>query len=161
MFAGYGNFTPATLLGRLATVIYGVVGIPLFLVLLADTGKLLTRLLKHALSSVADDQFDFGAPVAISIAASYIAAGALLFSVWEGWNFIDAFYFVFVTLSTVGFGDFVPETPERFIACFLYTLGGLSLLAMVITVLTDTITTAIKRNIDCHLIIPEPHAKKS
>lgn len=31
----------------------------------------------------------------------------LLFSHMEGWNYMEGFYFAFVTLSTVGFGDYV------------------------------------------------------
>jgi hypothetical protein len=31
----------------------------------------------------------------------------LLFSHMEGWSYLESFYFAFVTLSTVGFGDFV------------------------------------------------------
>ena len=38
----------------------------------------------------------------------YIMLGAVLFSMWEKWEFSVAAYFCFVTLSTIGFGDYVP-----------------------------------------------------
>lgn len=37
----------------------------------------------------------------------------LLFSRMEGWSYVEGFYFAFITLSTVGFGDYViGESPS-------------------------------------------------
>lgn len=33
------------------------------------------------------------------ILTSYVCGGGVLFSLWEGWNFLDGAYFCFVTLS--------------------------------------------------------------
>lgn len=33
-----------------------------------------------------------------------------IFKAWEGWDFVTAVYFSFITLSTIGFGD---ETPTK------------------------------------------------
>ncbi|VDM75132.1 unnamed protein product [Strongylus vulgaris] len=41
--SGYGNVCPASELGRLLLVIYGMIGIPLALVTMADTGKFISR----------------------------------------------------------------------------------------------------------------------
>lgn len=38
----------------------------------------------------------------------YIFAGAYLFNHFEDWNIITAAYFCYITLSTIGFGDYVP-----------------------------------------------------
>jgi len=55
----------------------------------------------------------------------------------DDWNFLVGFYFCFITLSTIGFGDYVPGTSldtsaaqEKLILCALYLLIGLALLAM-------------------------------
>ena len=32
-----------------------------------------------------------------------------MFSAWEGWDFVSATYFSFITLTTIGFGDLTPH----------------------------------------------------
>ena len=78
-------------------------------------------------------------PISVSFAlmVGYIAVGALLFSFCEGWEYLVASYFCFVTLSTIGFGDYVPGTSldasasqEKMVLCALYLVFGLAVLAM-------------------------------
>ncbi len=41
----------------------------------------------------------------------YIVIGGIIYECWEdSWSFVDAVYFGFVTLATIGFGDFVPAS---------------------------------------------------
>lgn len=76
---------------------------------------------------------------------SYICGGALLFCRWETyWTFLDASYFSFISLSTIGFGDLVPgdkiygrgsdfleEVLElSFVFCSIYLMLGMALIAM-------------------------------
>lgn len=63
-----------------------------------------------ALSTFAiDDEFNLPISVAIFILLVYIFCGATVFYVWESWGFFESFYFVFISMSTIGFGDFVPQ----------------------------------------------------
>ena len=39
----------------------------------------------------------------------FFALGALLFTAWEDWTFFEAFYFCFITSTTIGFGDLTPD----------------------------------------------------
>jgi hypothetical protein len=43
----------------------------------------------------------------------YILLGAALFKAWENWGYLDASYFCFISLSSIGFGDLVPGAAVR------------------------------------------------
>uniref|UniRef100_A0A915I654 Potassium channel domain-containing protein n=1 Tax=Romanomermis culicivorax TaxID=13658 RepID=A0A915I654_ROMCU len=76
---------------------------------------------------------DVVVPIYLSmlIMVSYLMAGALLFSVWEDWEFLDSFYFCFVSLALIGFGDLLPTAAEeKMIMCSCYLLFGMALIAM-------------------------------
>jgi hypothetical protein len=42
-----------------------------------------------------------------SLSSVIFLGGAAMFSSFEGWSYFDAFYYCFITLTTVGFGDYV------------------------------------------------------
>jgi hypothetical protein len=56
-----------------------------------------------------DDEFNLPISVAIVILLIYIFVGAIIYWTWEDWGFFESFYFVFISMSTIGFGDFVPQ----------------------------------------------------
>lgn len=56
-----------------------------------------------------DDEFNLPISVAIFILLGYIFIGATLYNAWEQWGFFESFYFVFISMSTIGFGDYVPK----------------------------------------------------
>ena len=75
--------------------------------------------------------------VTVFVIPLYLTLGAILFNIWENWGFLNSFYFCFITLTTIGFGDFVPGSSltvsaakEKLISAALYILIGLVLLAM-------------------------------
>ncbi|CRK91732.1 CLUMA_CG005367, isoform A [Clunio marinus] len=86
----------------------------------------------------------------VFLVIGYIIGGAFLFNTWEGWNLLDAAYFCFITLTTIGFGDFVPaqgekENPEQSIAlCSLYLLFGIALLAMSFNLVQEEVISKVK-----------------
>lgn len=86
----------------------------------------------------------------VFLVVSYIFAGAFLFKVWEEWEFLDSAYFCFITLTTIGFGDFVPSkrvegTAEVNIAlCSLYLLFGIALLAMSFNLVQEEVIANVK-----------------
>lgn len=45
--------------------------------------------------------------VNVVIMFAYIAFGAFFLSGWEEWDLPTAVYFAFITLLTIGFGDYV------------------------------------------------------
>ena len=54
--------------------------------------------------------------------------GTIFYHAYEGWSWIDSFYFSVITLSTVGYGDFSPKTPVGKLFTALYILIGLGIL---------------------------------
>lgn len=58
---------------------------------------------------VIDDNFDITAQVAIFLLVVYVNFGAVLFFLSEEWSPLESFYFTYVTLTTIGFGDYVPQ----------------------------------------------------
>lgn len=70
-----------------------------------------------------DDEFNLPISVAIFILLGYIFIGATLFCLSEGWGFFESFYFVFISMSTIGFGDYVPKVKIlRIFFFFLFLL---------------------------------------
>jgi potassium channel subfamily K, invertebrate len=70
---------------------------------------------------------------AVLFLALYLAFGAFLLRLWEDdWEFFDGFYFCFVTMTTIGFGDLVPSKPNYMLLCTMYILIGLALTSTII-----------------------------
>lgn len=62
-----------------------------------------------------DDEFNLPISVAISILLGYIFVGATAYNMFEDWDFFESFYFVFISMSTIGFGDFVPKVKWKLV----------------------------------------------
>ncbi|XP_034102644.1 zinc finger CCCH domain-containing protein 13 [Drosophila albomicans] len=86
----------------------------------------------------------------VFLVVSYILGGAVLFAFWEKWSFLDSAYFCFITLTTIGFGDFVPakgvkdESEQSIAYCSLYLLFGIALLAMSFNLVQEEFIANVK-----------------
>ncbi|KRZ39666.1 TWiK family of potassium channels protein 7 [Trichinella pseudospiralis] len=79
----------------------------------------------------------------LSIFIFYNAAGALLFTSMERWSFMDSLYFCFISISTVGFGDFVPKNDPWYIVLYCYTALGIAITTMCIDLVGTRYITKI------------------
>lgn len=62
-----------------------------------------------------------------------LLTGTVFYARVEGWSLLDAFYFSFITLTTIGYGDLVPTTPLSKIFTILYVAIGIGILLGFIT----------------------------
>ncbi|KAH9525645.1 TWiK of potassium channels protein 7 [Bulinus truncatus] len=166
----YGDTVPVTLEGKIATMLYALIGIPLVLLCLTNIGSFLATTCrftwKHILhlgyilsrspkrNRPMTKTSEVRVPITVSVLTMviYILSGAIIFSRWENWTFLDGSYFCFITLSTIGFGDFVPgkntrtlDSNVKRIVCALYLLFGLALLSMIFQLIQDSFTIIVKR----------------
>ncbi|CAF2985984.1 unnamed protein product [Rotaria socialis] len=99
-----------------------------------------------------DDEESVPLLVTVFVIPLYLTLGAILFSIWERWSFLNAFYFCFITLTTIGFGDFVPGSSlkveaekEKLISAAVYILFGLVLIAMCVNLMKEQLSQKVKR----------------
>ncbi|GFT68675.1 hypothetical protein NPIL_500641 [Nephila pilipes] len=221
----YGNIAPRTNWGKIATIVYAIIGIPLMLLYLTNIGDILAKSFRYVYGRICscgssdpykrrrhnnhhhhssenyrvhhivahnspkrhhpnsepgvqdklhmppedevrienmtdlDLDIEYEKPrvsvpitLCLLILVSYISGGAVLFSLWEGWGFLDGSYFCFVTLSTIGFGDLVPGdsvvsdegTQEKLVICSLYLLIGMALIAMCFNLMQEEVIHKVR-----------------
>ncbi|VDM54975.1 unnamed protein product [Angiostrongylus costaricensis] len=150
---GYGNLVPVTWHGRMFCIAYALLGVPLILITVADIGKFLSEnivwlysrrnyfspyiLYFCKYSKVREkkglEQY-ISIPVAliVMILLGYMAIGAVLLGSWENWQFFSGFYFSFITMTTIGFGDIVPINREFYLLDLCYIIIGLAITTMCI-----------------------------
>jgi voltage-gated potassium channel len=67
------------------------------------------------------------------VAGALILTGTIFYWHFEDWTIIEALYFSVVTLTTVGYGDLHPTSPETQIFTIVYILLGIGVLVALVT----------------------------
>ncbi|VDM92359.1 unnamed protein product, partial [Litomosoides sigmodontis] len=74
--------------------------------------------------------------LALLICIGWICICAGLFCLWETrWSYFTSLYFFFISLSTIGLGDVVPDHPHMLILMFWLVIIGLSIVSMLLSVI--------------------------
>ncbi|CAK9820712.1 Two pore potassium channel protein sup-9 [Anthophora plagiata] len=142
---GYGHSTPNTVRGKLFTMFYAIIGIPLGLVMFQSIGERLNKFSSVVIQNVKKllNCKDVQASemnlicVVTTLSCLTIAGGAAAFSRYEGWSYFDSIYYCFITLTTIGFGDMVAlqkdnaldNKPEYVMFALIFILFGLAIVA--------------------------------
>ncbi|XP_076234143.1 TWIK-related acid-sensitive K[+] channel 7 [Calliopsis andreniformis] len=148
---GYGHSTPVTIGGKAFCMVYAMVGIPLGLVMFQSIGERLNKfasvVIKRAktyLRCQKTEATELNLMFATGLLSSIIiTTGAAVFSRYEGWSYFDSFYYCFVTLTTIGFGDYVAlqndhalsNKPGYVALSLVFILFGLAVVAASINLL--------------------------
>ncbi|OXU17320.1 hypothetical protein TSAR_001368 [Trichomalopsis sarcophagae] len=148
---GYGHSTPVTVGGKAFCMGYAMVGIPLGLVMFQSIGERLNkfasvviRRAKTYLKCQKTEATEMNLMLATGLLSSIIiTTGAAVFSRYEGWSYFDSFYYCFVTLTTIGFGDYVAlqndqalsNKPGYVALSLVFILFGLAVVAASINLL--------------------------
>uniref|UniRef100_A0A914UN56 Potassium channel domain-containing protein n=1 Tax=Plectus sambesii TaxID=2011161 RepID=A0A914UN56_9BILA len=82
---------------------------------------------------------------ALIITLAWILLVGAYFSFMEGWAYGDSVYFLWITMTTVGLGDFAPTRFEYTIINFAFLIIGLSFVSMMIAIVRLKIENMIKR----------------
>ncbi|XP_054855052.1 potassium channel subfamily K member 6-like isoform X5 [Eublepharis macularius] len=167
---GYGYTTPLSDAGKAFCLCYALLGVPFtMLVLTATVQRLAGALAAGPLERLA---LKWGCPrrslscghlllLAAGVLAAFFLVPAAVFSALEeSWSYLDAFYFCFISLCTIGLGDYVPgEQPgQRYrplykICVTVYLLLGL--LAMLLLLQTFHKAAELHGLSDMVLLPPE------
>ena len=130
---------------------YALLGIPLTLVTFQSLGERLDALVRRLLLAaqrcpglrrprVSPENM---AVAGLLACAATLALGAAAFAHFERWTFFHAYYYCFITLTTIGFGDFVAlqndgalqRKPPYVAFSFLYILLGLTVIGAFLNLL--------------------------
>ncbi|XP_060114349.1 potassium channel subfamily K member 6 [Heteronotia binoei] len=121
---GYGYTTPLSDAGKAFCIFYALLGVPFTMLLLTATvQRLVSALTSGPLESLA---LKWGYTrrilscghllvlAAVVLVAFFLVPAAIFSTLEESWSYLDAFYFCFISLCTIGLGDYVPgEQPGQ------------------------------------------------
>ncbi|GAB5356303.1 hypothetical protein AAMO2058_000279100 [Amorphochlora amoebiformis] len=149
---GYGVTAPQTVMGKGLLVPYAILGIPVFTYLLIRVTKVISRGMVFSMdwllslfttshkSHVYGKGGTFNWFTALVLSTAFMGAlliGAVVYFYGEGWTLSDALYFSFITLSTIGFGDFVPTKISTQAITSIFIIAFMGTLTEIFELITD------------------------
>ncbi|XP_067681320.1 potassium channel subfamily K member 16-like [Haliotis asinina] len=155
---GYGNIAPYTLAGQIFCIFCALCGIPLCTVFLAAIGQKLrfpiTKLQKKMITGRSHRILRCVKVCLCVVLGStlLILLPSVMFTLVEGWHYGVSVYYSVVTLTTIGFGDYVAglkAVPYRDVYRIVNTVWvviGLAWVALIINEMTGDINDKIVKN---------------
>jgi len=155
---GYGHLVPSTPQSKAFCVVFALIGIPIFTIMFSALGDIFghyMQLFMNRMERWSDNKDGFNkkkkkkhAWILLFVFGSlgfilFCLFPSIIFSSVEKWNLSDSLYFTIITLTTVGFGDFVPgsQTTEVYrpiyrIMVYIWILLGLAYTATFLKVIS-------------------------
>ncbi|XP_031636662.1 potassium channel subfamily K member 1-like isoform X2 [Contarinia nasturtii] len=138
---GYGHVTPLSQTGKLFCLIYAMIGIPLTLVLLSAAVErlmtpcnwmlgLLNSKLGHLYQPFNIRILHLSIIIFIVLILFFGIPTALFAYFEEQWSLMDAFYYCFISLTTIGLGDYIPGDDPDIDYRSIYKIGTTCYLIM-------------------------------
>ena len=151
IFAGYGHSTPQTDSGKVFCMFYALIGIPLCIIMFQSVGERLNTLITYIMKQLKKcfrmkhEEVSETNVIIITMNLSLLVltAGAAAFSHYENWDYINSFYYCFITLTTIGFGDYVAlqknndlqQKPHYVTFSIVFILFGLTVISAAMNLL--------------------------
>ncbi|TNN65907.1 Potassium channel subfamily K member 6 [Liparis tanakae] len=119
---GYGHTTPLSDTGKVFSILYALIGVPFtMLVLTACVQRIMHPLVvvpvghlqRCGLQPRAATVVHFVLLLAVVVLCFFVTPAAVFSSLEPSWSFLDGIYFCFISLCTIGLGDFVPATQPQ------------------------------------------------
>ncbi|XP_072519512.1 potassium channel subfamily K member 4 [Salminus brasiliensis] len=157
---GFGNLSPKTQGGQLFCIFYALVGIPMFGILLAGVGDHLGTILRRAVAKIEGLFLKRVSATSVRVISAvfsiligcliFIALPTVVFQEVEKWSLLEAGYFVVITLTTVGFGDYVADNRRDGTAIYkplvwLWIVFGLAYFASILTMIGNWLRVLSKK----------------
>ena len=113
---GYGHTSPQTSLGRVFFIAYALYGIPLMLAFLTRCGTLLANINKRVTRKLSPNSLpkhrrviEFTLLLVVGFLACICIPSGIFWAAQGEWAYEESVYYAVSSLSTVGFGDYIPS----------------------------------------------------
>ncbi|KAG8198978.1 hypothetical protein JTE90_001778 [Oedothorax gibbosus] len=110
---GYGDVAPKTSQGQLICIFYGIIGIPIHILFFKILSHSYHEAYAETTMLVKGDSQNVGMKLLAGLcffapwATTLVLVPATIFMFTDKWTFLEGIYYCFITLTTVGLGDYV------------------------------------------------------
>jgi len=173
---GYGHQSTKTRHGRVWCMVYAIIGVPLNAILIGALGSVFSNQFKMFKKKIWQG-FGKGEDVehrprgvvvlveslvfVIFFSSIFLLIPAAIFTALENdqtnsWSYTDSIYYTFITLSTIGFGDMVPDRQQNtklhnkflkytyLVGIILWIIFGMGYIFAVVDVISGTLKSTSK-----------------
>lgn len=152
---GYGRVTPLSDAGKSFAILYALIGIPFTLVLFSAVVErlmiptkmflyFLFRKLGHLYKVFHIQLLHLFIMIVLLLGFIFLIPSAIYTTLEPTWNYLDAFYYCFISMTTIGLGDYIPgDNPDQQlrplykVATTCYLIIGLWCMMLVMSVMYD------------------------